>query len=80
MENGETNELTEYSIDAAVVFGVVGDLRVFSKHDFTASGNHTKLGDIDFNYCSLRQHAQLGIHRGLWVLLDTQYLQLESGF
>ena len=70
-------ERTKNSVDTAIVLGVVGDLGILSE-DYLASGSdHTQLRDIDFYHCTLGQYTQLCIHRGLRVLLDAEYLQLE---
>ena len=65
---------TENRIYAAIIFGVVRDLGIFSENNFTTRGYHAQLGDIDFYDRSLRHDAKLGVHRRLRVFLDTKNL------
>jgi len=69
--------LTEDGVDAPVIFRVVCDLGVFSENDLSTGGDHTELGDVDFDDGTLGQHTKLGVHRRLGVLLDTEDVQLE---
>ena len=66
--------LTKYSVDTTVIFRVVGDLSVFSEDDLASGGDHTKLGDVNFDDGTLGQYAELSVDGGLRVFLDTENL------
>lgn len=51
------------SIDATVVFGVVGDLRIFPEHDLSTSRHHSQLRNIHFYHGTLCHDAELCVHR-----------------
>lgn len=65
-------------IDTAVVLGVVGNLGPFTPDDLAIGGDHTQLGDVDFEDRSLGQDTELSIQGVLGVLLDGKNGQLHS--
>ena len=71
---------TQDGVDAAIVFGVVRHLGVLAEYDFSTCGDHAELADVDFDDGALCHDAELGVHRALRVLLDSENLQLEGCF
>lgn len=65
-------------IDTALVLRGVGDLGPFSPDDLSVGGDHTQLGDVDLDDCSLGQDTELSVQRVLGVLLDGQDGQLHG--
>ena len=65
-------------IDTALVLRGVGNLGPFSPDDLSVGGDHTQLGDVDLDDCSLGQDTELGVQRVLGVLLDGQNGQLHG--
>lgn len=65
-------------IDTAVVLGVVGNLGPFTPDDFAVGGDHTQLGDVDFEDRSLGQDTELSVQRVLGVLFDGEDGQLHG--
>ena len=64
-------------INTTVILAVVRNLCPLSPDDLTTSCHKTKLTDINFDNRTLRQDAQLRIHRALRVLLHTNNRQLD---
>ena len=53
----------QHSVDAAIVLGVISDLRVLSPDDLSSRRHHTELGDVDLDDGTLRDDAQTRVHR-----------------
>lgn len=70
--------VSDLRVDTAVVLGVVGNLGPFSPDDLAIGGDHTQLGDVDLDDCSLGQDSELCVQRVLRVLLDGQNGQLDG--
>jgi hypothetical protein len=65
-------------IDTAVVLGVVRNLGPFTPDNLAVGGDHTQLGDVDFEDCSLGQDTELSVQGVLGVLLDGEDGQLHG--
>ena len=48
-------------------------------YDLSAGGDHTELGHIHLNDCTLGEHTELRVHWRLRVLLDANDRELEGG-
>lgn len=66
-------------VDATIVFGVVGDLSVFTPNHLTSGGGHAEFGNVDFDDGTFGQNTQLGVEGALRILLDTDDGQVERG-
>lgn len=69
----------EDSVDTPVVLGVVGDLSVFTPNDFTRGGDEAQFGDVDFEYCTACDDAELSVHSGAGIFLDADDVEAEGG-
>lgn len=65
-------------IDTSVVLGVVGNLGPFTPDNLAVGGDHTQLGDVDFEDRSLGQDTELSVQGVLGVLLDGEDGQLHG--
>ena len=72
------NVRSDLRVDTALVLRGVGNLGPFSPDDLSVGGDHTQLGDVDLDDCSLGQDTELGVQRVLGVLLDGQNGQLHG--
>lgn len=59
----DLQRLTEDSVDATIVLGIVGHLSVLPKDYFSTGGDHAQLRHVNLNHRTLREHAKLGVHR-----------------
>lgn len=73
------NSDKENSVDAAVVFGVVGDLGVFAPDDLAAGGDETELADVDLNDRTLGNDTKLRVEGRARILLHSDNGELERG-
>lgn len=64
--------------DAAIVLRRIHNLGIFRPDDFTPCCDHTQLACVDFDNCTFRQDAKLGVHWTLRILLYSDDGQLES--
>lgn len=72
------NVRSDLRVDTALVLRGVGNLGPFSPDDLSVGGDHTQLGDVDLDDCSLGQDTELSVQRVLGVLLDGQNGQLHG--
>jgi hypothetical protein len=79
-EKKEQTTHTKDSIDATVVLGIIRYLSILSKNHLSTRRDKPKLRNIDLNDGSFCHDAELGVHWGLRVLLDSKDLELEGCF
>lgn len=57
-------------IDTAIILAIIRDLGPATPDDLAAGGDEAEFADVDLDDGTLGEHAELGVHRVLWVLLD----------
>ncbi len=77
MANHDVLLYEEDGVDASVVFGIVGDLRVLAPDDFARLRDQTEFGNVHLNHRALGDDAQLRVERRRRILLDAQNGQLK---
>lgn len=65
-------------VDTTVVLRVVSNLGPFTPDDLAVGGDHTQLGNVDLENCSLGQDTELCVQGVLRVLLDREDGQLHG--